>query len=236
MFSEDVARNIALMILCYAYILFVIVISSRMSPLLHVSPKASRKFLHAMIGNLPFIIPFFTESTYPVLVAAPFILVTFIASPVSPFKGLNRKLKGLANITEEGHHLGLVFYAISYTTLALFFASKPYVIAAGILPMAYGDSAASLVGEQYGKIRYKLLARRSLEGSVAMFLVSFLSVTASLAFFSMFYSFSFPNVVIPAVAVASVTTLVEALSPKGSDNLTVPMLGALTFLILTGGA
>jgi len=236
MFSEDVARNIALMILCYAYILFVIVISSRMSPLLHVSPKASRKFLHAMIGNLPFIIPFFTESTYPVLVAAPFILVTFIASPVSPFKGLNRKLKGLANITEEGHHLGLVFYAISYTTLALFFASKPYVIAAGILPMAYGDSAASLVGEQYGKIRYKLLARRSLEGSVAMFLVSFLSVTASLAFFSMFYSFSFPNMVIPAVAVASVTTLVEALSPKGSDNLTVPMLGALTFLILTGGA
>jgi dolichol kinase len=236
MFSEDVARNVTLMLLCYAYILFIIIVSGKMPTLLHVSPKASRKFLHAMIGNLPFIIPFFTESIYPVLVAAPFILVTFIASPVSPFKDLNRRLKGLANITEEGHHLGLVFYAISYTVLALFFASKPYVIAAGILPMAYGDSAASLVGERYGRIRYKLFARRSLEGSATMFMVSFLSFVAGLIFFSRVYSFSVLDRIVPALALASVTTLVEALSPKGSDNLTVPMLGALTFLILTGGA
>jgi hypothetical protein len=36
--------------------------------------------------------------------------------------------------------------------LALFFASKPYVIAAGILPMAYGDSGAhacSLIGVKW---------------------------------------------------------------------------------------
>ena len=236
MFGEDVARNVFLMLLCYVYILFVIVISSRMSILLHVSPKASRKFLHAMIGNLPFIIPFFTANIYPALVAAPFILVTFIASPVSPFKDLNRRLKGLSNITEEGHHLGLVFYAISYTVLASFFASKPYVIAAGILPMAYGDSAASLFGERYGRTWYKLLARRSLEGSAAMFMVSFLSLIAGLTFFSRLYSFSVLDRIVPALAVASVTTLVEALSPKGSDNLTVPTLGALTFLMLTGGA
>lgn len=236
MFSEDVARNVALMLLCYAYILVVIIFSGRMPTLLHVSPKASRKFLHAMIGNLPFIIPFFTESVYPVLVAAPFILVTFVASPVSPFKNLNRRLKGLANITEEGHHLGLVFYAISYTVLAAFFASKPYVIAAGILPMAYGDSAASLVGERFGRIRYKLFARKSLEGSAAMFTVSLLSFVAGLTFFSQQYSFSFLDRIVPALALASVVTLVEAISPRGSDNLAVPMLGALTFLLSTGGA
>jgi dolichol kinase len=236
MFSEDVARNIALMLLCYAYILIVIVISGRMPTLLHVSPKASRKFLHAMIGNLPFIIPLFTANIYPALVAAPFILVTFIASPVFPFKDLNRRLKRLANITDEGHHLGLVFYAISYTILASFFASKPHVIAAGILPMAYGDSAASLVGERYGRTYYRLFARRSLEGSATMFTVSFLSFVAGLTFFSWLYSFSVLDRIVPALALASVATLVEALSPKGSDNLTVPMLGALTFLILTGGA
>jgi len=105
-----------------------------MPKLLNVSHKVSRKFLHAMIGNLPFIIPFFTSNVYPVLVAAPFILVTLFASPYSPSKSISRRLKGLADITEEGHHLGLVFYAISYTFLALFFASKPYVVAAGILP------------------------------------------------------------------------------------------------------
>ena len=235
MSSEDVTRNVFLMLLCYAYILFIIVISSKMPTILHVSQKASRKFLHAMIGNLPFVIPFFTANIFPALVAAPFILVTFIASPSSPFKNASKKMKGLAEITEEGHHLGLVFYALSYTVLALLFASRPYVIAAGILPMAYGDSAASLVGERYGRTKYKLTATRSLEGSVAMFVTGFVSIVASLAFFSALYSFSLYDWIVPALAVAATTTLIEALSPKGSDNLTVPAVGALTFLLLTGG-
>jgi len=235
MSSEDVTRNVFLMLLCYAYIIFIIVLSGKMTQIFHISQKASRKFLHAMIGNLPFVIPFFTASIYPALVAAPFIIVTFIASPLSPFRNLSRKMKGLAELTEEGHHLGLVFYAVSYTILALLFASRPYIIAAGILPMAYGDSAASLVGERYGKTKYKLIASRSLEGSAAMFLIGFVSVVVSLAFFSAFYSFSSLNWIVAALMVAAVTTLIEAWSPKGSDNLTVPAVGALTLFLLTGG-
>jgi len=223
------------MFLCYAYIIVIIVVSGKMNQIFHISQKTSRKFLHAMIGNLPFVIPFFTASIYPALVAAPFILVTFIASPLSPFKNLSKKMKGLAEITEEGHHLGLVFYAVSYTVLALLFASRPYIIAAGILPMAYGDSMASLVGERYGKTKYKLTASRSLEGSAAMFSIGFVTVVVSLAFFSAFYPLSTLNWIIAAFAVAGVATLIEALSPKGSDNLTVPAVGALTLLLLTGG-
>ncbi len=234
--SAETVANVSLMLLCYIYILFMILVSSKVPKLWHVSSKASRKFLHAMIGNLPFIIPFFTASIYPTLVAAPFILVTFMASPASPLKNISAKLKGLANLTEEGHHLGLVFYAISYTILAFIFASKPYVIAAGILPMAYGDSTASLVGEKHGRTKYKLVANKSLEGSVAMLLVSFVSFTLSLVFFSFFYSFSPTERIVPALAAALVTTLVEAFSPKGTDNLTVPASGALAFLVLTGGA
>ena len=60
----------------------------------HISGKASRKFLHAMIGNLPFAIPFFTSNAYPVLVAAPFIVVTFPASPYTPFRSVSRIVKG----------------------------------------------------------------------------------------------------------------------------------------------
>jgi len=235
MFSEEVFVNVLLMLLCYVYILFIIFVSGKMDKLLHISQKASRKFLHAMIGNLPFIIPFFTSSIYPVLVAAPFILVTLLASPYSPFKDVNKRLKGLADITEEGHHLGLVFYAVSYTFLALFFASKSYVIAAGILPMAYGDSAASIVGERYGRRRYKLVADKSLEGSAAMFFASFLSFTISLIFFSALYSFSVFEKIFPALAAATVATLVESFSPLGFDNLTVPAFSALTFLLLNGG-
>lgn len=235
MFDNEVFVNVILMVLCYVYILSIIFVSGKMDKFLHISQKASRKFLHAMIGNLPFIIPFFTANIYPVLVAAPFILVTFFASPYSPVENVSKRLKGLADITEEGHHLGLVFYAISYTFLALFFASKPYVIAAGILPMAYGDSLAAIVGERYGGRRYKLVADKSLEGSAAMFFASFLSLTISLIFFSALYPFSVFEKIFPALAAAIVATLVESVSPMGFDNLTVPAFSALAFLLLNGG-
>jgi len=234
MFNDELFVNAVLMFLCYAYIILIIFISDKMSSKLNISRKISRKFLHVMIGNLPFAIPFFTINIFPVCVAAPFILVTFFASPYTPFKSF-KKLKGLESITEEGHHLGLVFYAVSYTFLALFFASEPYVIAAGILPMAYGDAFASTVGEKHGKRRYRLLADKSLEGSVIMFIASFLSLTMGLAFFSMLYGFSVFDKIPSLLAVATVAAIVEGVSPLGFDNLSVPFFCALTFLLLSGG-
>jgi hypothetical protein len=91
---DEIPVNVLLVLLCYVYIVIVIFVSSKLDELLHISGKASRKFLHAMIGNLPFAIPFFTSNAYPVLVAAPFIVVTFPASPYTPFRSVSRIAKG----------------------------------------------------------------------------------------------------------------------------------------------
>lgn len=227
--------NVVLMLLCYGYVFIVILISGKIDRVLNISQKTARKFLHIMIGNLPFIIPFFSLAIFPTLVAAPFILVTFLATPYSPFKGINRKLKGLSVITEEGHQWGLVFYAIAYTALAFLFGGKAYIIAVGILPMAYGDAAASIVGEKYGKHAYKLVAKKSLEGSIAMFLISFASLAGSMLFFSYVYQFSFFSKILSLLAASAVTTVVEGFSPMGFDNLTVPLFSVLTFLLYGGG-
>jgi phytol kinase len=235
MLIEEIFANALLMLVCYAYILIVILVSSRMGKSLNVPPKTSRKFLHVMIGNLPFIIPFFTLKIFPTLVAAPFILVTFLATPHSPFKRVNDKLKALSDITEEGHQWGLVFYAISYTCLAFLFPSKPYVIAAGILPMAYGDAVASIIGEKFGRHGYRVGAKKSLEGSTAMFLLSLTSLAVSTVFFSLLYGFSFFAKGLAIIASAAVATLVEGLSPMGFDNLTVPAFSMLAFLLCGGG-
>jgi len=233
MLNGEVTRNILLMLLCYGYVILVVFVSGKLPKVSHISQKSSRKFLHAMIGNLLFVIPFFTSNVYPALVAAPFILVTFLASPYSPIK--SARLEGLASLTDEGHPLGLVFYAVSYTLLVILFGSKPYVVAAGILPMAYGDSAGSLIGERYGKRAYNLVARKTLEGSIAMLLGSFLSLTIGLAFFSRFYSLQFSSAILATILTVIVTSLAEGISPRGIDNLTIPILGALTFFLLVGG-
>ena len=239
MLGDKLIMNIILLTVCYAYVVAVIVVSGKMFKLFWFSNKTSRKFLHIMIGNLPFIIPFFTLNSFPLnfpfFVAAPFILETFLATPRSPSHTLRERLKGLTGITEKGHHLGLVYYAISYTLLALFFASKPYIIAAGVLPMAYGDASAAMIGEKYGKKQYKVFTKKSLEGSAAMFIVSFLSIEVSLLFFSTIYSLPLITLSVAALVVALVATLAEALSPLGFDNITVPLLGASVFLLFGGG-
>ncbi|MCW3980586.1 MAG: SEC59/DGK1/VTE5 family protein [Candidatus Bathyarchaeota archaeon] len=222
------------MIFCYVYIVLIVIISNRIWRASLVSRKSSRKFLHAMIGNLPFIIPFFSANFYPVIVAAPFILITILASPRFPYPRIRSKLKGLAEISREGHPLGLVFYAISYTILAFLFGSQPYIVAAGVLPMAYGDSGAAIIGERYGRRKFKLFSEKSLEGSAAMFLISFSTLTVSLLIFSSIHSFSVSGKIPSIITVCILATLVESLSPEGFDNLTVPLSSAVIFLLTAG--
>jgi len=226
---DELLWNLALMAGCYAYILALITVS----PLLRLPGKVSRKVLHAMIGNLPLVMPFFTSNIYPFLVASPFILVTVLATPSSPIK-LVERMKGLSNLTDEGHHWGLVLYAISYTALAYLFGIQSYVVAMGIFPMAYGDSLAALFGERWGKHNYRVFETKSLEGSLGMFIGSFVSLTLAFLYFGMFYSFTF-NPLVPTFAIACLVTVVEGICPRGLDNIAVPFVGALTFLLVTGG-
>ena len=223
--------------LCYFYIVSVIVITGKIS---HRMPKTlARKFLHIMIGNFIFVIPLFTLNTFPVnfpfFVAAPFVFLTLLVSPLSPVKSLRLRMSGLVDVTGGGHPFGLVFYAVSYTLLAFFFSDKPYILAAGIIPLAYGDAAASLVGQKFGKHRYNVLGKKSLEGSVGMFIVCFLMLVTGYLFFGYLYALPIPNFVAAVFAVAVVATIFEAITPKGLDNLTVPLGSATVFLLLLGG-
>ncbi|MBD3171438.1 phosphatidate cytidylyltransferase [Candidatus Bathyarchaeota archaeon] len=224
--------NLVVMAVCYLYIIVVILVASYLKRGI-LSPIASRKFLHSMIGNLPLIMPFFTQSIFPFLVAIPFIIITFLATPYSPTPWLSKKLSGLTDITGEGHHTGLVLYAISYTILAYLYGVKPYIVAAGIFPMAYGDSSAALLGMRYG---HRRVGGKSLEGSSGMFIGSLISLLVGMRYFSSIYGFSISTQIIPIILVAIVTTVTEFLCPNGLDNIAVPILGATTFILAGGGA
>jgi dolichol kinase len=184
-----------------------------------------------MIGNLVFIMPYFTQNIYPFLVACPFILITFLVTPYSPFPKLYDKLRVLRDITEEGHNTGLVFYSLSFSVLTFFYGAKPYIISAGILPLAYGDSAAALIGMRFGR---RKIGDKSLEGCVGMFFGSLITLLIGMFFFSSIYGFSFIDQLIPVMSVSGVVTLSELVSPSGFDNLTIPFLGVFTFLFMGG--
>ncbi len=227
--------NLLVMAACYLYIVFIIIFSGALKRASLISTRTSRKFLHAMIGNLPLIMPHFTEAIYPFLVASPFIVVTFLATPYSPFQNLLDRLGSLGELTEVGHSTGPIMYAISYTLLSYLYGTSPYIAAAGIFPMAYGDSSAALIGMRYGTTKFRVFEEKSLQGSLGMFLGSLVSLTLGMLYFSGIYGFTLGSQLIPIISVSFVTTIAEAISPRGLDNIFVPLLGAFTFIVTGGG-
>lgn len=206
------------LIFVYGYVAILFLVSEK---LLSKYPTFSRKFVHIMVGNVLFILPLFaTRGAMTFLAAAPFVILTFLISPYSPIKLENK-------VSNSGHGLGLVYYAISWTILAFFFFDQPWIIAVGIAAMSYGDGLASLIGKKYGKTKYNLLGdTKSIEGSLAMFLVLIFTLTGVLAYYGQ------PINALTVLMVSLVATLLEGITPKGLDNLTACFGAVGTFLLM----
>ncbi len=68
-----------------------------------------------------------------------------------------------------------------------------------------------------------------------MFVGSLLSLLAGMYYFAYIYGFSFNAQIVPVLALSAVVTVAELVCPRGLDNIAVPALGALTFILLGGG-
>jgi dolichol kinase len=180
------------------------------------------------------------------LAAAPFIPLLLLFSRYGdqkdvPAKGLAAGLKGsiLTTASHDGHKLGLVYYAISWTILA-FFAFHDLVIASvAIVCMAYGDGMGGLIGKTYGK--RKIHGNKTLEGTTAVFICATLAIFLILNFYNLLFtadlygtrSISLPLTLMLALGLGAYVSVVELYTPGEYDNLVIPLTTALIFA-LTG--
>lgn len=204
------------MIAVYLYVFILIILSEK---ILSSYPVLSRKFLHIMVGNILFILPLF-ENKYVMtfLAAAPFIPLTFLMSPYSP-------LKIESKASSAGHGLGLVYYSISWTVLAYVFFYEKFFIAIGIVAMSYGDGFASLLGTKFGKRKYKIFGdEKSIEGSLSMFFAIILFGAIAMLYYNFFDGI---KSVLLLTFISFFATVVEAITPKGLDNITVSLTASL---------
>ena len=98
-------------------------------------------------------------------------------------------------------------------TMLLF---PPQAAAVAVYTLAFGDSAATLIGKSLGRARPAFMRGKSLEGSLACFVVSVLVC---------FFIFQDWRI---AIATGLVSMAVEALPAKDFDNLLLPLAAALT--------
>lgn len=121
------------------------------------------------------------------------------------------------------HTLGVFYYAISIGCLITWFWSvnAPEYAAVGILVMAWGDGIAALAGQRWGKHSYYFMGNhKTIEGSIAMVSVSYVITCLVLALAA--GEFTSHTLLIP-LPVAIAAAALEAISPGGTDNLTVPI-------------
>ena len=210
----------------YIYVAILLIITEK---LLSKYPEVSRKVLHIMVGNVAFILPIFvTREIMAFIAAGPFILFTFLISPYTPIKSIRGKTSTV------GHGMGLVYYSITWTILAYLFFDNMVVIAIGIFAMSYGDGFASVIGQRFGKKKFNVFGdKKSYTGSAAMLIFTFIMMIVALIYYNISITF---YILLVLAFIALVVTIVEALTPKGLDNLTVPFVAVFLYcLILLSG-
>jgi dolichol kinase len=175
-----------------------------------------------MVGNVAFLLPIFQTSWIMAFIAAgPFILFTFLMSPYTPIKSIKGRTSA------AGHSMGLVYYSITWTILAYLFFDNMVIIAIGILAMSYGDGFASIIGLHFGKKKYNIFGdQKSYIGSFAMFIFTFITIIVALIYYNISMSI---NILLVLLGIAFIAALVEGLTPKGLDNLSVPFVAAFLY-------
>jgi phytol kinase len=142
---------------------------------------------------------------------------------------------------------GTVYFAFSISILFVFFwrtndpGDLSYAAAAGAMAMTWGDALASILGRCYGRHRYTLFgSTRSYEGSAVMLLAggTAMFLTIMLVPGSSLSPLTQPPPIAAGLLAAGsgalVATLAEAMSPSGTDNLSVPLLAGLTVFLMLG--
>ncbi len=210
------------LVLSYVYVFAVIGIGESLRRWRGYSTDFTRKFIHIAVGMWSVGTVLLFESRYFALIPPlSFVVINYISYRRETFKAME--------VGEKGN-LGTVYFPISFALIIYFLWSWRHLVVASLMPMTWGDALAAILGRHFGRYQYSIRGfTRSLEGSLTMFLFSWLATFLALLFFpplgwqlSLLYSF----------IVAVIATVVEAVSIWHVDNLTVPLLSAFFLYLL----
>ncbi len=192
-----------------------------------IGGTTTRKIVHLSVGNVVLLFPFIFSSVWIALIGPSlFIIITYFTCPASPIEKL--KLKGVAN----GHTFGTVYYALALTVLViLFFRPDPLdqyniILMGSFMPLVWGDGFSAVIGSKFGNNgkQYKIFGgTKTLLGSWAAAFATFAAVSASCLIFQQSLAVS----IYIGLLTGFITAIIEAITPKGFDNLAVPATNAL---------
>jgi phytol kinase len=216
------------LVISYVYVFAVIGLGELLRRAGRRSPDFTRKFIHIGVGMWVVGTVLLFQTWYLALIPP---LSFVIINAFSYWRGTIKAME-----SEEKGNLGTIYFPIAFAAVVYYWWSYPVLMVASMMPLTWGDAMAAIIGKRYGYHLYSVGGRsRSLEGSLAMLLWSW--VATFLALFVMPLLLGMPPInwilaLLYGAVVAIVCTLVEALSPWGIDNLTIPAAAVLVLQAL----
>lgn len=207
----------------------------------NIPDEVFRKLLHCiLLGSLFVWVVSFQTWWMVDLTAIAFALLVY------PILWVAEHIRGYSKIVTERKSgelkssLLVVFFMFAIVVAVCWgWLDDYWLVLASIYAWGFGDAAAALIGKRYGKHKFsKKIAggRKSKEGTLAMFLVSFVCV-----FIILILRGGLPwyECVIISAATAAVSAGIELYTPNGMDTITCPlaaMLVLISLIRLFGGA
>ena len=212
----------ALVLGSLAAVLALVYVTRFVSRALHTSPDGQRKALHALIGSWTLLVtPAFHHLAWALVPPIVFGIVN--ASPWG-----RTLMPDLARSAHESR--GLWTFPLAVVLLYILFWDAPprSAILAGLGVLALADPIASLIGGRWGQRKLVLGGGRTLEGTLAFLVVAAIVVGTVAAVTGAQGAFPWRM----GVGCGAVGAIVEAWTPAGWDNLTIPRAVAGTFHLL----
>lgn len=178
----------------------------------------TRKVVHIVAGMTVFFLPVFQNRWIALIPPVSFIFI----NALSYWKGTFQAME-----TGEQWRLGTIYFPIAFSALTWWLWETKPLLVASLMPMTWGDALAAVIGRRWGRRKFRVPGgHRTLEGSLTFLFVAWVVTALPLAFLA---GTPFPGrqAIPAALAVAAVAAAVEAVSPWGIDNLTVPAISAL---------
>ncbi|WP_260446845.1 diacylglycerol/polyprenol kinase family protein [Nostoc sp. 2RC] len=205
------------------WVLFILVIAWVVNRFANGEAEIVRKIVHIGTGNVILL------AWWLNIPASVGIIASILASVITLLSYRFPILPGINSVGRQS--LGTFFYSLSFGILIAWFwyLQQPQYAALGILVMTWGDGLAALIGQRFGKHKYKVSGvQKSWEGSLTMMFVSYL-ITNLILIGTQGNSW---QAWLISLFVAVVATALEAFSFLGIDNLTVPLgSAALAFFL-----
>ena len=180
-----------------------------------LDPNLNRKIIHSMVGVAVSFSPFiFLSNIQPLILALTFLIINL-------FSYKHNKLKSFHNLNRKT--LGTIFFPLGFIIIAALFWEYKYNIACCFMILAIADPLSSLTGENIKKPhKYNIGGDvKSYEGSMIMFLSTF--IILYLFSNSVFHQFDTLETFLAIMLSCFAITIAEAMSIKGSDNISIPL-------------